>query len=209
MCALYHVNCATSESIHTEYTHIFFYLSPTSSQFNMHIGRYFLLKLFVIIAVPILLLNGLVAGVVLLSIAYREQLGSAGLICVIIATVLLFGFSIYKYAIMMKRYTPMVREYNRQQLAAGRPERMILWNVQINNQTYHGWVSGSYMNFWGDDSQTVTDTNTACAICLVDLSPRGGAGRSACCSQQMHKDCAEKYFESIGRIQCPLCRKEY
>jgi len=45
-----------------------------------------------------------------------------------------------------------------------------------------------------------------CAICLCDLDTTINTGVSNCCRRRIHVKCAQKYFNVVQRVQCPLCR---
>ena len=46
-----------------------------------------------------------------------------------------------------------------------------------------------------------------CAICLCDFeTTTNSTGISNCCKRRLHVKCAQKYFNVVQRVQCPLCR---
>ena len=53
-----------------------------------------------------------------------------------------------------------------------------------------------------------TSKGEVCAICLCDMDPSQTAvtGVSNCCKRAIHIRCAQKYFNVVRRVQCPLCR---
>ena len=48
-----------------------------------------------------------------------------------------------------------------------------------------------------------------CAICLCDFeTTTNSTGVSNCCKRRLHVKCAQKYFNVVQRVQCPLCRHQ-
>lgn len=49
--------------------------------------------------------------------------------------------------------------------------------------------------------------NEQCPICLCDFEITSTlTGTSKCCKRPIHVQCAQKYFNTVQRVQCPLCR---
>ncbi len=50
-------------------------------------------------------------------------------------------------------------------------------------------------------------SNDQCPICLCDFENSPAlTGTSECCKRPIHVQCAQKYFNTVQRVQCPLCR---
>lgn len=63
--------------------------------------------------------------------------------------------------------------------------------------------------FWcNDHSRDHTDTADPCPICLYDADTEGdeATGSTKCCNRYIHIICAQRYFLSVRKVQCPFCR---
>lgn len=62
--------------------------------------------------------------------------------------------------------------------------------------------------YWSTRELSEKDLLDQCPICLCDFEsdPPVRAGVSQCCDRPLHVQCAKKYFNTVQRIQCPLCR---
>lgn len=63
------------------------------------------------------------------------------------------------------------------------------------------WVKGFY------EEEEVKSVEDSCPICLCDIdSIETATGISQCCRKELHVACAQKYFNAIQQVRCPLCR---
>jgi len=59
--------------------------------------------------------------------------------------------------------------------------------------------------YWTNQIIRTESQKDVCAICLCDLDSIN-TGVSNCCKRRLHVKCAQKYFNVVQRVQCPLCR---
>jgi hypothetical protein len=63
--------------------------------------------------------------------------------------------------------------------------------------------------FWCfDHSKDANDSTESCPICLYDADINGeeAVGSTKCCNKNIHVECAQRYFLSVRKVQCPFCR---
>jgi hypothetical protein len=60
-------------------------------------------------------------------------------------------------------------------------------------------------SFWTNENDV---KDPKCSVCLCEFvlpEDEKNIGVSACCHERMHKECASKFWVSVGDLKCPHC----
>lgn len=154
------------------------------------------------------------------GVAHIMELGSAAFFVVVVAgAMVLMCFFCGLIAYARARLLAVRMAVGDNQASVGMRDSVpVFYYLPTSNSTRTAQVDASC--FWMDphDIQNVSinsefsdSFNDQCPICLTDIDSieLGQTGVSGCCRRPLHVQCAQKYFNTVQRVQCPLCRHTY
>ena len=132
----------------------------------------------------------------IIAVAHFMHLGSAAFFIVVIAS-----------AVVLLAFFCGLLAYSRARLQAGGLDDMPVFYYLETARRSDPVRPVDDFEFWASSTTSLNGQISSCPICLCDVDPiEQATGQSKCCSKELHIACAQKYFNAIQKIQCPLCR---
>lgn len=137
-------------------------------------------------------------------------------VCLVVCELFVFGYLVVWYSQWRKlKKEPEISCYTHNPITVlARPEsspvtRTVFVYVPVERPPSVSDEDLDDEKFWcSDHSRDDQDHVESCPICLNDADIRGdeATGSSKCCNRYMHVECAQRYFISVRKVQCPFCR---